>query len=217
MICVAISDKDYRKCISVLTEVEMAEIRLDLTEYDEETIDLVFGQEIPLVATCRPDKMTEKEQYIKLRRAIEAGAKYVDIEIEANKEQREALVEVARKNNCKVIISYHNYTETPGLRELFNIVDECFNKGADVAKVATMVNSNSDNARLLSLYSEPKPIVAIGMGELGKISRIIAPLLGAEFTFAAEDLGEATAPGQISYSKMKALLDSIIKTLVEHQ
>ena len=215
MICVAISDKDWRKAISILPKVDMAEIRLDLTEYDDEAIDMVFSQDTTLVATCRPDNMTEKDQYFKLRRAIEAGAKYVDIELEASKEQREAIIKVAKENSCRVIVSYHNFDETPGMRELFNIADECYHKGADVAKLATRVNFFEDNAKLVSLYSINKPMVSVGMGEAGKVSRIMAPLMGAEFTFAAEDDGQQTAPGQITYSKMKKLVDTINKTLNE--
>jgi 3-dehydroquinate dehydratase-1 len=211
MICVAISDKDYRKCIATLSEVEMAEIRLDLTEFDDETIDVVFGQDLPLVATCRLGTMTEKMQYFKLRRAIEAGAAYVDIEIEASIEQKNALIEVAKENNCKVIISYHNFDETPGMKELFKIADDCYQQGADVAKLATMVNASSDNARLLSLYSIDKPMVALGMGQLGKVTRITATFLGAEFTFASEPGGVETAPGQIAYPEMEQILNTIDK------
>lgn len=209
MICVAISDKDHRKCIATLSRVEMAEIRLDLTEFDDDAIDVVFAQKAVLIATCRPDNMTEKEQYFKLRRAIEAGAKYVDIEYEASDEQCEALIKIAKKHNCKVIISYHNYEETPGLRDLYKIVDECYEKGGDIAKVATMVNTSSDNGKILSLYSIEKPLVAIGMGEKGKATRVMAPFLGAEFTFASEDDNGGTAPGQISYSEMKTLLKTL--------
>ena len=215
MICVAISDKDWRKAIAMMSQIEMAEVRLDLTEYDDEAIDMVFSQETILIATCRPDNMTEKDQYFKLRRAIEAGAKYVDIEIEAGQEQREAIVKIAKENNCRVIISYHNFDETPGMRELFNIADECYRLGADVAKLATRVNFFEDNAKLISLYSINKPIVALGMGEAGKVSRVMAPLMGAEFTFAAEDEGNETAPGQIRYSKMKHLINTINQTLNE--
>ncbi len=213
MICVAISDKDYRKCLAILPNVQMAEIRLDLTEYDDETIDLVFGQDYNLIATCRPDNMSEKEQYFKLRRAIEAGATYVDLELEASKEQKKAIIEIAQKHNCRVIISYHNYVETPSMNELFSIADRCYQVGADVAKVATRVNFSEDNAKLLALYSISKPMVALGMGEAGKVSRIVGPLMGAEFTFAAEDGGHETAPGQIPYSAMEALVDTINKTL----
>jgi len=213
MICVAISDKDYRKCLTLLQEVDMAEIRLDLTDFDNEIIGLVFTQDIPLIATCRPEKVGLNVQQTRLKKAIESGAKYVDIEIEAPEKQRKELIEYARKKDCKVIISYHNYEETPGMRELFAIADECYKLGADIAKIATMVNSSSDNARIMSLYSVEKPIVALGMGALGKVTRIAAPLFGAEFTFAADDSGKETAPGQIAYSSMKELFEKISNTM----
>ncbi|QQS51545.1 MAG: type I 3-dehydroquinate dehydratase [Bacteroidota bacterium] len=213
MICVAISNSDYRQCLATLQGIEMAEIRLDLTGFDEETIDLVFSGKVPLIATCRPDSMSESQQYKLLHRAIVAGAKYVDIELEASDEQRQRIVDLARRHECKVIISYHNYSETPGMRELFEIIDSCFAKGADIAKLATMVHNRVDNARLMSLYSDSRPLVAIGMGEEGKLSRVMAPLLGASFTFAAADGEVGTAPGQISYSDMKAIMAELSKYL----
>lgn len=99
------------------------------------------------------------------------------------------------------------------MRELFEIIDSCFAKGADIAKLATMVHNRVDNARLMSLYSDSRPLVAIGMGEEGKLSRVMAPLLGASFTFAAADGEVGTAPGQISYSDMKAIMAELSKYL----
>jgi 3-dehydroquinate dehydratase-1 len=148
-----------------------------------------------------------------LTAAILAGANYVDIEMEAPRSQQEVLIKLAREHRCKVIISYHNFQETPGLRELYKIVDRCYDLGADVAKVATLVKTSKDCAHLLSLYSADKPVVVLGMGTEGKITRIMAPLLGAEFTFAAMDEGEATAPGQITYTRMKSILDLLKKEL----
>jgi 3-dehydroquinate dehydratase type I len=79
--------------------------------------------------------------------------------------------------------------------------------GCDIAKVVTQVNTNADAANLLSLYSINKPLVAFGMGDAGKLTRVVAPLLGAEFTFASMDNGVATAPGQIRYHTMKEIID----------
>jgi 3-dehydroquinate dehydratase len=42
------------------------------------------------------------------------------------------------------------------------------------------------------------------MGENGKISRLLAPLFGAFFTFASLEKGSETASGQISISEMKS-------------
>ena len=207
MICVAISDKSIEKCLKTLDLVEMAEIRLDLTEFGKNEIKKVFAHATPTIATCRPDRMGPEKQIELLTAAIHAGAKYVDIEIEAEDAQKETIIRNAREMGCRVIISYHNFTDTPGLKELYSIVDRCYALGADVAKIATMVKTTKDNARLLSLYSTDKPLVVLGMGEPGKITRIMSPLLGAEFTFAAMDDGNSTAPGQINYSRMKEILE----------
>jgi len=191
--------------MATLDKVEMAEIRIDLTGFGPEEIKKAFSHSTPTVATCRPDKLGKKKQLELLNHAIESGAKYVDIEIESDKDQIQRIIEIARMNNCRVIVSYHNFEDTPGLKQLYQITDECFEAGADIAKIATQVKNHSDCARLLSLYSNSKPMVVLGMGEPGKITRIMAPFLGAAFTFASTDDGEPTAPGQIKYEKMKEI------------
>lgn len=196
-----------------MDSAQMVEIRLDLTEYDLETIEKVFSHPIPKIATCRADKTGLDLQKAKLKKAIESGSNYIDIELEVPDEQREELIAYARKFNCRVIISYHNFENTPGLKELFAIADDCFAKGADIAKIVTTVSTVQENARILALYSINKPVVALGMGEMGKITRIMAPFMGAEFSFAASDEGVGTAPGQITNSQMKHILTQIEKTL----
>jgi 3-dehydroquinate dehydratase I len=213
MICVAISDKDLKKCLATLDRCELAEIRLDLTEFDDEQIRKVFSHSTPAVASCRPDKMGADEQQRRLILAMEAGARYVDIEYEASEAQRKTIIEFAKKKKCRIIISYHNFIRTPSRDELFRIADTCFNMGADVAKVATQANSATDVANLLSLYSMNRPLVSLGMGEHGVITRLTAEFLGAEFTFAAMDDGEATAPGQIGFQRMKAILQYLNQEL----
>ena len=215
MICVAISEPDISKCLRTLDKVEMAEIRLDLTGFTTREITRVFSHPTTTIATCRPGTAGDKKQLAKLKAAMQAGARYVDIEIDAGIKQVEEVKAFAHKCKCTLIVSYHNFNETPGLRELNRIADTCFESGADVAKIATMVKSNTDNAKILSLYSIQRPLVALGMGPMGKITRIMAPFLGAEFTFASMDDGEPTAPGQISYSILKGLLNRIGKELKE--
>lgn len=213
MICVAISNKNKDEILYTLNRVEMAEIRLDLCKLSDGDLTEIFGHSTPTIATCRPENSGKELQLDILSKAIAAGADYVDIEIEADEQQRNALIQIAREHHCRVIISYHNYTETPGLRELYQIADECFALGADVAKLAVAASDKSDAARILSLYSMDKPLVVLGMGDAGKITRIAAPLLGAEFTFAAMDDGTSTAPGQITVSAMNDMLSILEKHL----
>ncbi|MBN1117593.1 MAG: type I 3-dehydroquinate dehydratase [Bacteroidales bacterium] len=213
MICVAISDKHTQKCLDILDNVEMAEIRLDLTETALSDFQKIFSHSTKKIATCRFDTTGLQVQREKLKKAVDCGAEYIDIEIETPEVQRTELVNYARERNCRVIISYHNFKETPGLRELYALVDKCFEFGADVAKLATMVKSKEDNARLMALYSTGKAVVSLGMGEIGKVTRLTSLMLGAEFSFAAQDDGRITAPGQITYSAMKKLIEQIKQTL----
>ncbi len=209
MICVAISDKNFEHCLSMLEKTEMAEIRLDMTQFTTDQVRHIFSLQKKLIATYRPLADKEEEQKLQLKAAVEAGADYIDIEFECCDEYRKEMIAFAHKRNCDVIISYHNYKCTPDLKDLRKIVTESFQKGADLAKIATMVKTNTDNAEILSLYNIPGRVVAFGMGNLGKITRIVAPFLGAEFTYAAMDEGEQTAPGQIKYSIMKAAIQQI--------
>jgi 3-dehydroquinate dehydratase-1 len=133
----------------------------------------------------------------------------VDIEYEAKTEYKNDLIDFAHKHQCDVIISYHNYDKTPELDELEAIVHECYAQGADLAKIATHVNVNRDNSKILSLYKAPGRLVAIGMGDLGRISRVVAPFLGAEFTYASLSDNEPTAPGQISYDRLNQFIMEI--------
>jgi 3-dehydroquinate dehydratase-1 len=209
MICASISEKDLNKCLSILEKVEMAEIRIDLAEFSNEEIKEVFSKGKKLIATCRPGKIKDNERVEMLKIAVESGATYVDIEYEAPMDYKNDLIDFAHKHQCDVIISYHNYDRTPELDELEKIVQSCYAQGADLAKIATHVNMNRDNSKILSLYKAPGRLVAIGMGDLGRISRIIAPFLGAEFTYASVDDGSATAPGQISYERLNQFIIEI--------
>jgi len=213
MICVAISDKNISNCLVALEQVEMAEIRLDLTGFNIEEIEKVFSLPKKLVATLRPDKCSDEERIIKLKTAIKAGAKYVDLEFESPEDYRKELIGYAHRNNSDVIISYHNFKNTPDTYILNKTLKDCFNYGADLAKIVTTAVVNMDNAKILSLYNNPGRIIAFCMGEMGKLTRIIAPFLGAEFTFAAMDEGDATAPGQIKYSDMKSIMDKLEATI----
>jgi 3-dehydroquinate dehydratase-1 len=209
MICISIEEQGIDKCLSDIEKAEMAEIRLDLTGFSMQDIERVFASGKKLIATCRPGTWSDTERKEKLITAIKAGATYVDIEYESPAVYRKELIKTARTHTCDVIISYQNTEHTPSLKELERIMHSCFEMGADVARIATQVRVNRDNSKILSLYKAPGRLVAIGMGELGKISRIVAPFLGAEFTFAALDDGGATPPGQIRYSKLSEFMIKI--------
>lgn len=209
-ICTSIKEKTVDQCINSLKGLKLAEIRIDeLENMDSNGIKKIFSQPLRLVATCRPGKIEDKKRKELLQEAINAGAKYVDIEVESNDDYEREIIANAKKHNCKAIVSYHNYDKTPARAELEQIINWCFESGADIAKIACKVNSDKDSARLLGLFDNNRKMIVIGIGEKGKITRIISPLLGAEFTFAALAVGKETADGQMESGKMKKIMETM--------
>ena len=63
MICTSIQGKTLEEILEILEsgEVEMAEIRLDLCDLDEEEIEELFTQsDVPLIATCRIASLAQR-------------------------------------------------------------------------------------------------------------------------------------------------------------
>jgi len=159
---------------------------------------------VKTIATYREGKSSDKERMELLETAIMSGASYVDVEIEMPAGMKEHLVNLAKRNHCKVIISYHNFELTPPVRELRAIIKRCRESGAGIVKIACQVLNGEDSVNLMSLYSDEKNIISFGMGVDGLITRLAAPLLGAEFTYAAADNNSKTGPGQITTKEMKS-------------
>ncbi|MFO7867759.1 MAG: type I 3-dehydroquinate dehydratase [Bacteroidales bacterium] len=207
MICISIPEKHRGKAISIANISEMAEIRIDMAGFSAKDVAFVFSKsESNLIATCRPEFVSDKERIILLQTAIENGAAYVDIEIDATDEVKQALIPFAQSHTCQVIISYHNYESTPSVEELEVLIKQGFDEKADIVKIATTAQTVQDSARLLSLYQTERPLVALAMGEEGKITRVANIALGSPFTFASLSSETITAPGQLTVDEMKPFL-----------
>jgi len=209
MICTSISEPTAEKCLEALENLHFAEIRLDRMSVDAEDVKAIFSLPKRLIATCRPGTLEDSERKAHLMNAVTAGASYVDIEIESQESYRAEIIQTAKSANCKVIISYHNDQKTPDRDELRHLVESGFDAGADIVKIACKVHSPRENARLLGLLEDERPLIVIGMGAGGTITRITAPFLGSVMTYASLEPGKETAPGQISKPPLEELLRRI--------
>lgn len=202
-LCRSIAVQGLNDIERLIDGAEMAEIRLEKSGLNLDEIKHLFKNHSNLLATCRPDGLTPKQQTLNLQVAIENGAEWVDVEIEADEDYRQNIVRYARKYGCKVIVSYHNYTETPTYSELMQIADLAHSMGADLVKLACQCNGQNDVLNLLNLYKLDYKILAIGMGDLGKVTRIAAITFDAPFTFVSLKGVEKTASGQIDEEIVK--------------
>ncbi len=210
MICVSVAEPTRERCLAALEGIDFAEVRIDrLADPSEDDVRAIFSRGRRLVATCRPCALPESARKALLLTAIGFGAAYIDVEIEAPKDHKKALVEAARRTGCRTIVSYHDFVKTPSRSELGAIVDRCFESGADVAKIACLAESERDNARLLGLLDDPRPLAVIGLGRAGAKTRVMAPLLGAAFTYASPGEGRETAAGQVPAARLEALIKTI--------
>ena len=245
MICTVIQNKSFEQILQVLEHCEMAEIRLDRCVLTPRQIDECFSSDVPLIATCRVAEVMANEPSLqdaslsaqsreikaaqiaenRLCRAIEAGARYVDVEIEAPKQMSKRVRNMAHENGTVFIRSYHDFEGTAAVDALRTLVVKCHYHGADMVKVATMASSQEDVERVLSLYEwcegmrgtdmenlADGGLVAFCMGDLGRESRLECLRRGAPFTYAALDgvlvqpgeYPDVAAPGQWSMSEMMA-------------
>lgn len=215
MICTVIQKKNIEQLMPVLSQVEMAEIRLDSCVLDDADYAVCFEADVPTVATCRisevmaaaPELSETKAASVcesRLCRAIEAGAGYVDVEIEAPKYMSKRVRACARENGTVFIRSYHDFNGTDSIEALKALVEKCLYHGADVVKIVTTAVADGDSERVLSLYDyfEPGRLIAFAMGEKGRDSRIECLKRGSPYTYAALADDDVAAPGQWSYREM---------------
>jgi 3-dehydroquinate dehydratase type I len=210
-ICVSIGEQSYSDILTALEKVNFAEIRLDVSRITSAEIKSVFSSGKRIIATCREGFYNNSERRERLLEAIRAGAAFVDVETEADNDFRKIIAEQARLNNCKLIVSYHNFDETPSLSEMCNIIDTCKKQGADIVKLVTTARNKSDAARVLSLYDKylDTSLVAFAMGEAGLITRVACVFLGAPYTYAAISDDKPLANGQISVEKIKNVINNL--------
>lgn len=100
----------------------------------------------------------------------------------------------------KVIVSSHNYQNTPSVEDLGNLVVSIQATGADIVKIATTALEITDVARIfqITVHSQVSsvPVIGLVMGERGLISRILCPKFGGYLTFGSLEPGIVSAPGQ---------------------
>ena len=206
MICVSIQGKDLNGIRRALAPLEMAEIRLDRCPLSLEDIETLFTEtDIPLVATCRIAECGGEEQAgERLEAAVRAGAKYVDLEIEASAAIADRIVALAEDCGAKCIRSFHDFHGTPTTEGLMSIVERCFDGGADVAKIVTTAACEADCGRVMALYdaAEAGSLLAFCMGSAGRRTRLDCLAAGAPYTYCALSEEEAAAPGQWTYADM---------------
>jgi molybdopterin-synthase adenylyltransferase len=163
----------------------------------------------PILLTCRSRREggafegDEDERLALLRRAIDVGFDFVDLEIES----LSAPVDRDSSGRVRIVLSHHDFERLPPNAE--ELVDRALDLGADIVKIAAKVSSLGDSLRLAELgervRAAGKDFAPVFMGPSGTSARILAPVLGARFAFAPVAGARATGPGQVRLDELVEL------------
>ncbi len=178
---------------------------------------LVAESPLPCIVTCRPtweggqydgDDAARIALLERLGTAFGQGEhppRFIDIELatferSANLRQKVKLAvdhpEQVRDLKTSLILSAHDFAGRPAdlSRRILKMRAE---PAAAVHKIAYRARSLRDNLELFDLLAaRDRPTIALGMGEFGLMSRILAPKFGGFLTFASLRDSAVTAPGQ---------------------
>ncbi len=223
MICIPVTGNTQEEALLQiemgLSRAHVLELRMDLITADLRTLmERCRSYPIPvkiLVTNRRKGSLPseesrgEGERIALLKEAVRLGADYVDVELDTAERLRLDVLAAASShgNRTRVIISHHDFSKTPSFETLKDIYQDCMESGAGVAKIVTLARSPEDNFTVLRLipYARDRKndIIAFCMGEEGRQSRIMAPLLGSYLSFASLHDGMASAPGQLTVGEME--------------
>lgn len=128
----------------------------------------------PLIITARDpreggvNKLSIKQRRGLLARFLDRAA-YVDIELR-NARALKAIVDLARRRRIGVILSFHDFDSTPSVRRLSAMASRAKSLGADVFKVATRSDTESELARLRDFAANVDVDLALAVMGIGKLA-----------------------------------------------
>ncbi|MBI5355371.1 MAG: type I 3-dehydroquinate dehydratase [Candidatus Aenigmarchaeota archaeon] len=128
----------------------------------------------------------EKEREALIARLL-PSFDFVDIEL--GSKTMKSVLGLSKKLGKRTILSYHNIRRTPSLLELKKVFKAASKHG--MPKIATRINAFADILILMELvnFSRGRCIV-VGMGTLGKITRVLFPLMGCPWTYGTLEKSE---------------------------
>ena len=215
-LCAALTGENnemfLRQMSSVEQDVDCIELRIDylLNQKKISLIALKNATKKDIIITCRRQDEggrwsgSEMDRLQVLQDAYTLGFSYVDVELKTLEEKK---FTIPIKTGTKTILSFHDFKKTPDMNELKKIIARMQRFKPHIKKIATMIQNENDILNLYATLIHKKKndnYCVIGMGEVGKQTRIVAPLLGSTITYCSINSG-GTAPGQLSCFTMKEI------------
>ena len=182
---------------------DLVEIRLDKLRQRKLIEEIGKKKSFPAIATDRSGR-SERTKLSELTLAVAAGFDFVDLEFTA---ANPAGIRQFKSEGASVILSFHDYLETPRKEQLTRVLEAQKKLGADICKLVTTAQHPRDNLTILDFVESEAAnvrLVSFAMGREGVPSRILSPFFGAEFTFASLSTDSRTAEGQLNIEELRS-------------
>ncbi|MCF7793557.1 MAG: type I 3-dehydroquinate dehydratase [Candidatus Cloacimonetes bacterium] len=169
------------------------EYRLDfnehLNDFPQEILDETSIVTIRDISEGGKNDFPLKDKVEFYKKAIQQSNCLVDFEVQ---QYEKKLI-----NPENLILSYHDFTNDFDFEKLKKVIDSMNNSDARFIKIAVGVDSYTSLIRIYNLIAKcKKPVIFAGLGNRGKISRLLHKHLGAKGTFIGLENNQ-TALGQI--------------------
>jgi 3-dehydroquinate dehydratase I len=215
IVAVIASLRDFEEILDLPPALfDLCELRIDLLYRAAADLEALAGKvPFPKIATVRDpneggaNAIPEKARLELFERWLPL-CDLIDVELRGLSRFSD-LVQRAASTGKGVIVSFHDFVKTPSLEELQEMLDRCRPTKTQIFKVATKVAQWSDVETLIHLVQRNPEIqiAAMGMGEFGKLSRLVLARLGSCLAYGS--VGEAVAPGQWPVTELARLLSEM--------
>lgn len=148
------------------------------------------------------------ERRLELYHTVMSAVDLVDTEIASlMTDEFAGFIDEAHAADALVVGSFHDFEKFPGIETIWKKVDAAYDMGVDIAKVAVVVEDMSELFDLVELVEthrrQGRLISAMGMGSLGKISRLVLARAGSCLNYGY--FRTENAPGQWSAERLASL------------
>ena len=188
--------------------VDLLEIRVDaFTEQKALLLETLPRLKFPLIVTVRhPSEggacAMSPSKRIELLETFLPHAALIDVELRSLA-ALDSVIRRARAEDVGLIVSHHSFQTTPPRARLHELALRAVKARADILKVAAFTATPRQLGRLLEFAATERriPLSVMGMGPLGKVSRLLFSQTGSVLNYGFLDIAQVS--GQWSAAQLK--------------
>lgn len=163
--------------------IDTIEVRLDFVGRSPQLASVLSEFRLPILLTARHPReggggnMPASRRRELLLEHLPVAA-MIDIELRSAESLGEILTSAGRR--IEKVLSFHDFSRTPTPTVLRRKQREALQRGATICKIACYLRNAADLAKLLVFQAgATRSLATMGMGPLGKVSRLVLPLAGS--------------------------------------